>query len=146
MKGFREKSIQRKVDAHLSRLDRVEENYKGLDDYRVSMVENYSTDEKHDVIVDLFGPLLYSRFPERVLDVYFNETSDDGRVVLGLFSKSQAGYKDLINERFGPDSQKAKETGYYFKSRKLAENIIELKKVPVGSEPRNQWTMVLPCF
>jgi len=132
LRVFRNKSIQRKVDDHLSRMERVEDNYGVLDDYHVSMVENFSGDGKQDVIVDLFGPLMYSRFPQRIVEVYFNETCDDGRVVLGLYSKMHPDYQNLITEGFGPTSQRAKETGFYFKSRTLAENIMELEKVPVG--------------
>ncbi|MFH1835643.1 MAG: hypothetical protein ABH851_05600 [Methanobacteriota archaeon] len=131
LKGFRARSIQRKVDDHLRRMERVEENYGVLDDYHVSMVENFSGDGRQDVIVDLFGPLMYSRFPERILEVYFNETCDDGRVILGLYKKMHPNYQNFINESCGPDSQRAKETGFYFKSRVLAENIMELEKVKI---------------
>ena len=126
--GRYKKKVQEGVDDHMRRMARVEENYGLLDDYRVSTVENYSTDRKHDVVVDLSGPLMYSRHPERVLEVYFNTTKDDGTVILGLPSNWYPNIQKLVNEEFGQTSKRAKETGGYFRIQRLTETIFELKK------------------
>ena len=125
--GF-EQEVARRLRENTEQLERIRESYNMVDEYRVGMAEDYSSEEPHDVIIDLFSPLHYSRFRERVLEVYFEQTTDDGRVVVGMSNTDEIVTRKLVESQFGRQSQRAVDTGLYFELTKLADDTFELQK------------------
>jgi len=117
-----------KLQRHLADLRAVKQRTKSVKDIRVGAIENFSNKRKYDVIIDASGGLKYTGFPSRVMEVYFKSLNPNGVIVV---SGSIPIAQKTVEREFGPNSSRARETGYYFRVRKLAKKVIEIKKVPV---------------
>ena len=98
----------------LMALKRLQKDRKLVDEYRVSPIETFSTRRRYDVITDIFGPLAYSSKAERVLEQYFKLLRKNGRVVFALKQSHVTRTKRHVSKLFGPKSDVAKASGYYF--------------------------------
>lgn len=125
--------LKNRLVQHLNNLKKLVEDAKLIDEHRVAPIENFSPKRQYNVIIDLWGPVEYSHFRRRVLEKYFTLLKPNGVLLIG--ATHTATWNTSVVE--GPFNQKgaiARKTGYYFKKRRLLDDIIELKKVSVKVE------------
>ena len=105
--GVREGPEVEFLRERLGYLMQVKKNSKSVNSYRVSFFENYSPKEKYGLILDIYGPATYSKFPKRVVEQYANLLETNGRVY------TTGDFGNIIEAEFGRKSVYAKQTGTY---------------------------------
>ena len=93
--------------------------------HRVAFFENYTPNEKYDVIIDIHGPNLKSDFSLRVYEQYLGLLKPGG-VVLVNFPRLDP---EEIKHLFGPKSRYAKECGYFLAVEHSKSPLALFKKI-----------------
>jgi len=133
-------SLQRK-EKHLASLLQAEKNKRIVDEFVACPIEDFETTRRYHVVLDFSGPLHHSRFKQRILERYFSMLEPNGRVFVSGGSEMKPIFKILPKE-FGPESERAKQTGFFFQVREVQPNtrglkpgkptgVYELVKLPV---------------
>jgi SAM-dependent methyltransferase len=96
---------------HLQNLLGAEKTSKLVDDFKTSMLEEFSTKRRYNLIIDLSGPAQHSPYPHLVLGKYFTLLKPHGEVILSC-ARIDA-IRQLIQGHFSPTSPIAQQSGYY---------------------------------
>lgn len=99
-----------------------------IDEYHVTMAENFSTKKRYDVVLDSMGPALYSLHRGKILERYFTLLRPRGVMII-----TSNTAKAEIREKFGRDSEFAKKKGYYLgELEDLKHNGLAATKIPLN--------------
>jgi len=76
---------------------------KAVDEIRVSSGERFKTKKRFGLILDIFGPLYYSKYPEEVMQSYVEALEENGEIIVNGDSA-----KEYKLEREYPDPKTGK--------------------------------------
>ncbi|MFA5764167.1 MAG: methyltransferase [archaeon] len=101
------KDLAKTSPQDLQNLHEFQANSKLVDTYAVSLFENFTSQKKFDVIIDMNAAAVYSPYKQRVLQQLTNLLNVNGTAIV-YGAVVQAHFKGL-----GKNSAFAKERGYY---------------------------------
>jgi hypothetical protein len=125
-------------------VEKFKENLRSVDSYVFSVFENFVPEKKYDLLVDIYGPSVYSEYPHRVEEQYFNLSR------IGSLLVTTASGKHLVS-RFGPNSPIALKTGTCFVplrinklgSTEVPNELSVLRKVSLNTATKNKNPIIL---
>lgn len=126
------RELQREMLANLSDIVSAEKNRKLVDEFRVGVIENFSTPRRYGLIVDLSAPLQHSKFQERVLEKYFDLLKPNGRVLVAVLPKTAEEIERIVRTRFSDDNI-VSNTGYCFRMRQVPAEFFERGRTSEGA-------------
>ncbi|MEW6294715.1 MAG: hypothetical protein AB1467_00265 [Candidatus Diapherotrites archaeon] len=120
------------IEAQYNELKEVERRSKEINEYKVGVIENFSSKKYYDIIVDFMGPLRYSDFTKRVLYKYFTLLKPEGAVFTKVFAEDVLKIKKIISDYYGRGGNIPKKARCYFRIRRIpGTGIHEIKKIPL---------------
>jgi len=99
---------------------------KSVDELRISTAERFKTQKRFGIILDIFGPLHYSDFPQEVMQSYIEALEEGGEII----TNGEAAVRYKIQREYRDSKTKKR---YSIKRERVDERgrIWSIKKVPV---------------
>jgi SAM-dependent methyltransferase len=115
-------------------IDLLEANkrLKLMDEYKTSILENFLTRKRYDIILDIFGPINFSPHSQKVVGKYFELLKPDGSLFMIANTLKIYDIKRIVENNFGPESQAAKQTGCALTMQAYGPGMYEIKKVALN--------------